>query len=81
MDQYTTLAAQQMLEDGARARALALAVHPPLAFLRNYVLRAGFRDGVPGLVVSALNSYYVLLKLAKLWALQHAGPAPPAARR
>ena len=27
-------------------------------------------DGVPGLIISALNSYYVFLKFAKLWELQ-----------
>ncbi len=74
MDRYTTLAADQMVEEGTRASALALALHPPLAFLRNYILRAGFRDGVPGLVVSVLNSYYVFLKLAKLWVMLHSSP-------
>ena len=35
--------------DGRRAGVVDLAVHPPPAFLRNYVLRGGFRDGVAGL--------------------------------
>ena len=69
MDRYTTLAARQMHEDGRRAGWLDLAVHPPAAFLRNYVLRAGFRDGVPGLIISAMNARYVGLKFAKLWEL------------
>ncbi len=69
MDRYTTLAARQMFEDGRRAGLLDLAVHPPAAFLRNYVLRGGFRDGVPGLIVSAMNARYVGLKFAKLWEL------------
>ena len=47
-----------------------VALHPPLAFARNYVARGGFRQGTPGLIVSLLNSYYVLLKFAKLWELQ-----------
>ena len=70
MDRYTTLAAEQMLEEGRRASPLAIALHPPVAFLRNYVLRLGFRDGTTGLIVSALNAYYVFLKLAKLWTLR-----------
>ena len=37
------------------------------AFVRNYVLRRGFTAGTAGLVVSAMNSWYVFLKLAKLW--------------
>ena len=46
IDRYTTLAARQMHESGRRAGVLQLAGHPPLAFLRNYVARGGFRDGV-----------------------------------
>jgi hypothetical protein len=69
IDKYTTLAALQMHETGRRAGMLPILAHPPLAFLRNYVLRGGIRDGVPGLVVSTLNAYYVLLKYAKLWEL------------
>jgi len=67
IDRYTTLAARQMAEHGRRGRLLDLVWRPPLAFLRNYVVRGGFRDAGPGLVVSVLNSYYVGLKFAKLW--------------
>ncbi len=70
MDRYTSLAARQMFEDGRRAGWFDLAVHPPAAFLRNYLLRGGFRDGAPGLIVSAMNARYVGLKFAKLWELQ-----------
>jgi glycosyltransferase involved in cell wall biosynthesis len=71
IDRYTTYAARQMQEDGRRAGWLQLAGHPPLAFLRNYLAHGGIRDGVPGLVISALNTYYVFLKFAKLWELQN----------
>lgn len=70
MDRYTTLAARQMFERGRRATGLELLVHPPAAFLRNYLLKGGFRDGKAGLVISLVNSYYVMLKFAKLWELQ-----------
>jgi len=73
MDKYTTLAARQMYEDGRRAGILDLVLHPPAAFLRNYVLRRGFIDGQAGLVISIVNSYYVFLKFAKLWELQRLG--------
>ena len=69
MDRYTTLAAQQMHEDGRRAGWLDVLVRPRLAFFRNYVLRGGFRDGMPGLIVSSMNAHYVGLKFAKLWEL------------
>src|SRR5687768_11205969 len=38
INRYTTLAARQMHEAGRRAGMLDLLVHPPAAFLRNYLL-------------------------------------------
>lgn len=70
IDRYTSLAARQMQDEGRHAGRLDLLTHPPLAFLRNYVLKRGCLDGAPGLIVSLLNSYYVFLKFAKLWELQ-----------
>lgn len=70
MQRYTTLAAQQMHDEGRKASMFALLFHPPAAFLRNYVLKRGFMDGAPGLIVSAMNAHYVFLKFAKLWALR-----------
>jgi glycosyltransferase involved in cell wall biosynthesis len=70
IDRYTTLVAEQAAERGKRASVVDVLVRPPLAFLRNYLLRLGVRDGQAGLVVSLLNSYYVFLKFAKLWERQ-----------
>jgi glycosyltransferase involved in cell wall biosynthesis len=80
INRYTTLAARQMHDSGRRAGLLRLAGHPPLAFLRNYVARGGFRDGTVGFIVSAMNAYYVFLKFAKLRELGHVSPeaTPPA---
>jgi glycosyltransferase involved in cell wall biosynthesis len=66
MNRYTTLAATQMHAEGRRTGLIDLTVHPAAAFLRNYVLRCGFMEGTPGLVISAMNAYYVFLKFAKL---------------
>jgi glycosyltransferase involved in cell wall biosynthesis len=85
MDRYTTLAARQMFEDGRRAGWIDILVTPRLTFFRNYILRGGFRDGMAGLVISAMNGYYVGLKFAKLWELcslsTSTPPAPGAADR
>ncbi len=70
IDRYTTYAAKQMHEAGRRAGVVDLVVHPPLAFLRNYIVRGGIRDGAAGFIISRLNAYYVFLKFAKLWELQ-----------
>lgn len=70
INHYTTLAARQMAAEHRRAGLTDLIVHPPLVFFRNYLLRRGFRDGGPGLVISLMNAYYVFLKFAKLWEQQ-----------
>ena len=62
-----------MLREGRRAGWIDLAARPPAAFLRNYVVRQGVRDGARGLIVSMLNAGYVFLKFAKLWERQRAG--------
>lgn len=66
INKYTTLAAEDMHARGRRTGFAELLLHPPAAFLRNYVLRRGFRAGTPGLIISTMNSYYVFLKFAKL---------------
>lgn len=79
MDRYSTLAAAEMRDAGRTAGWFDLALHPPAAFLRNYILRGGFRDGVPGLIISLMNATYVAAKFAKLWELcSHSTSTPPA---
>jgi glycosyltransferase involved in cell wall biosynthesis len=70
VNHYTTLAARQMHEGGRHAGLFDLAIHPPAAFLRNYLLRLGILDGTPGLIISIVNAYSVFLKFAKLWELR-----------
>lgn len=77
IDRYTTLWARQMREAGRRATVAQLTCHPPLAFLRNYVAKGGFRLGTAGLIVSSMNACYVFLKFAKLWQLQEQPAARP----
>jgi glycosyltransferase involved in cell wall biosynthesis len=69
MDRYTSLAAAEMFDIGRRAGMFDLTLHPFAAFLRNYVLRRGVLDGMPGFIISVMNAYYVFLKFAKLRAL------------
>ncbi|MBP8273235.1 MAG: glycosyltransferase family 2 protein [Acidobacteria bacterium] len=66
INKYTTLAAEHMHAEGRRTNYAELLLHPPAAFLRNYLLRGGITAGVPGLIVSSMNAYYVFLKFAKL---------------
>jgi glycosyltransferase involved in cell wall biosynthesis len=69
IDRYTTLAAQQAFAQQKRSSLISLFISPPLTFLRSYLIRLGFLDGVQGLVIAYFAAYYVFLKNLKLWEL------------
>ena len=73
IDAYTTLVVDQWHSEGRRTSAAQLVSMPLFAFLRNYIARRGILQGTTGLIVSLLNSYYVLLKYVKLWERQRRG--------
>ncbi len=73
LNHYAELAARQMFETGRNRSLSAAIVLPPLIFLKNYVVKGGFRDGSVGLVVSSMNAFYVYLKFIKLWELDRKG--------
>lgn len=64
---FSDQAALGLAREGARFRVRDLALRPPARFLRCYVLRAGFRDGMPGFIIAVASAFYVFLKYAKLW--------------
>ena len=71
-NRYTSLQAESLRAAGHRATALRLVFSPALRFVKFYLLRLGFLDGVPGLVhitVGCMNSFN---KYAKLKALERA---------
>jgi glycosyltransferase involved in cell wall biosynthesis len=68
-NRYTTLAARQAFERGVSAGAVHLLLSPVVRFLKFYILRLGFLDGVPGLLhisIGCMNSYLKYAKLIEL---------------
>lgn len=67
---YTTLQAQALYRNGVRASTAKLILSPLFRFLKFYLLRGGFIDGVPGLVhvsIGCFNSFSKIAKLSSLW--------------
>jgi len=69
-NRYTTLQAESMHAAGQRASAMQLVLSPLLRFVKYYVLRFGFLDGVPGLVHIAIGCANSFNKYAKLREMQ-----------
>lgn len=68
-NRYTTLQAQAMHARGERASAARLVLSPLVRFVRFYVVRLGFLDGVAGLTHIAIGAFASFMKYAKLRAL------------
>ncbi len=69
MDRYSDLMATRMGQQGRRFRTHQLVTHPCFTFAKMYLRRAGFLDGMPGLILSGLYAYYTFIKYAKFWEL------------
>jgi len=65
MDRYTTLAAEQLVDQKKPIGWAQLAVEPPWTFIRTYILQRGFLDGVEGLAIANMAALYNFLKYAK----------------
>jgi (heptosyl)LPS beta-1,4-glucosyltransferase len=66
-DSYTTLAAEHLANSGVRIGPAKMLFGAIGAFLRTYLLKQGFRDGVQGLLIAGFTAYGVFLKYAKVW--------------
>jgi len=73
LETYSALAAADYLQRGRRSGAAKLLADPLATFVKAYLLRRGFLDGVPGLMVAAMGAVSVFFKYAKLYEMQRAG--------
>jgi glycosyltransferase involved in cell wall biosynthesis len=63
---FSTRGAKIMYEKGKKANACSPVIHGTTAFLRHYILRYGFLDGIDGITVSLSSGINSYLKYAKL---------------
>jgi glycosyltransferase involved in cell wall biosynthesis len=77
---FSRIQARASHAEGLPVRIRDMVLRPPARFLRAYLLKQGFRDGVPGLVIAAATAFHVFLKYAKLWELERVRPQEDTAR-
>jgi glycosyltransferase involved in cell wall biosynthesis len=70
-ERYAPLAARQMFESGRRTTPLKVAAAGPSAFVRSFVLKGGFRDGLAGLSIAHFAAHHAFLKHLMLWEMQN----------
>jgi glycosyltransferase involved in cell wall biosynthesis len=68
-NKFSSIAAESMYASGKKTNLFKVFFHPGWAFLQSYLLRAGFLDGLFGLVIAIQISHMTFLKHLKLYLL------------
>lgn len=67
INRFTSISAREMYQSGRRFRLWDLMMRPPARFIKGYLLKGGFRDGLRGFIIAVIIAYGVAMKYAKLW--------------
>jgi glycosyltransferase involved in cell wall biosynthesis len=70
INHYSTVNAKLMYEEGKRVSWFDIVCYPKGKFIQNYVIRQGFRDGMPGAILAFMMSFHSFLTRGKLYAMQ-----------
>ncbi|MEW5804751.1 MAG: glycosyltransferase family 2 protein [bacterium] len=75
IDSFSSIGAKEKFEEGKSTHLWDLIFNPMFRFFKLYVVKRGFLDGIPGLIIAILGSYYCFLKYAKLWEMHNTANA------
>ena len=70
LNKYTSLAAMQMFKNGRKFHLSFVLITIPFEFIKRYILKLGFLDGIRGFIWATFSSVYVFVKYMKLWLLE-----------
>ncbi len=69
LDRYSTASAEQAFAKGKTSSPLKAVLHGVWAFIRTYIIRAGFLDGAQGFALAVSNGQGTYYRYIKLWHL------------
>jgi glycosyltransferase involved in cell wall biosynthesis len=69
IDYFTRVGAEEAHRAGKRANILDITLRPLFTFFKMYLLKLGFLDGVPGLIVCVLSAFHTFTKYDRLRSL------------
>ncbi len=70
LNTYTSLAAEELIVKGKTVSLLDIIFRPFWIFIKMYLIKAGFLDGMHGFLLASYSSFYVFVKYTKLWELK-----------
>ena len=71
INKYSELEADYRYSQGIRSSLWKITVYPIAKFKWNYLVRLGFLDGVPGIIMAIMMSFHSYLTWTKLYLLWH----------
>lgn len=69
INNYSSLHAKVLYKEGIRSTFWQILMYPLIKFKINYILRLGFLDGMPGMIVAVMMSFHSFLARSKLYLL------------
>ena len=64
---YSSISAEILFKQGQKPSLIKILFKPWGKFIETYIVKRGFLDGFPGLIISLGAAYSMFLKYAKLW--------------
>lgn len=68
---YSDIRAKELYEKNVKTNFLSIIIYPKAKFIKNYIFKWGFLDGVPGLIYASMMSFHSFLVRGKLWSLRN----------
>lgn len=65
-NRYTSEGAKEYFKRGKKSNTFGIVINPFFKFIRMYIFRLGFLDGVEGLLLAILSANYTMVKYYKL---------------
>ena len=67
---YAWFQAGQLLKKDKKPSLFVMIYRPAFRFFKSYIIKGGFKDGIPGLAIAAITAYGVFQRYVKLRLLQ-----------
>lgn len=67
IDRYAEIRAEKKMDSSARFSLLSMVLHPILSFLKGYVIKRGFLDGMPGFIIAVTSAFAIFSRYVKFW--------------
>jgi len=76
-EKFSTIAAAKVKKTNRFMLGVKIIIKPAAKFIRNYIVKQGFRDGKAGFIICRISAYETYMKYSKAYRLQFSGKKNP----